>query len=760
MFKPPFLTTCFSFILLARASAITIGFGTGLVGVQDTPSDGNSNQMRQNINITDTVFLDAGTYHATTWDYNAAPDATNGAAQPVFPFLVIVNGPANHTVVAFGETIDTDPGLQTLVPFGGPNDTFTIPAGGATVAAGVQNTNGASVQNSILTDTSFGSTDHANSGNFDEAGGVGNTLDNFGHGNLTRTYAFSIEVEAGEVTDADGDGLPALWENANNLDDNDDGTTGESADGAQDGPNGALGDPDGDSLSNEEELANNTDPQEADSDGDSINDGTEIANGTNPRNADSDDDGLTDAEEVTAGTDPNDPDTDGDGRTDEQEIALGSDPNDPNSPNTIKIGFGANLAGVTDTQSNGSSNEMRQNINITDTVFLDAGTYTALSWEYNAGADLTNGGTQPTFPFLTIVNGPANHTVIAFGDTIDTEPGMQFAVPFGGENNVFTVPEGGATIAAGIQNPSANGVTNSILTDTSFGSTDHANSTNFSEAGSLGATLDSFGFANLSRTYAFAIDVKPGASSNKMQLDVDQVGGDLVISWPSVLGKLYNLRSETDLSNGEPVTWPIYDGNQDIVATPTTNTLTFPLPADSERYFVIEEFDAPPVPVFEDNFENGQGGWATGVDDTNPGDTNWELGSPDAPGPLTAPSGSNCFGTNLTANYQPDADIWLRSPAIDLSLAGEATLNYSEFRDIEETFDSGEIRILNAADNSVLAVVNSGIEGTTMGLWENISTKLPASAMGNLIKIEFRLMTDNIGDFPGWYLDDVSVTIP
>ena len=166
------LTTCFSFALLARVHAITIGFGTGLLGVQDTPSDGNSNQMRQNINITDTVFLEAGTYHATTWDYNAAPDATNGAAQPVFPFLVIVNGPANHTVIAFGETIDTEPGVQTLVPFGGTNDTFTIPAGGATVAAGMQNTSGASVQNSILTDTSFGTTDHANSANFDEAGGT------------------------------------------------------------------------------------------------------------------------------------------------------------------------------------------------------------------------------------------------------------------------------------------------------------------------------------------------------------------------------------------------------------------------------------------------------------------------------------------------------------------------------------------------------------------------------------------------------------
>jgi hypothetical protein len=181
--------------LITAASAVTIGFGPVLTGAQDTQSDGTNNQMRQNINITDTVFLDAGTYRAMTWDYQAAADASNGATQPVFPFLTIVNGPADHTVLAFGATIDTEPGIQNLVPFGGADDTFVVPDGGATVAAGIQNTNADKVQNSILTDTSFGITDHANGGNFDEAGSVGAALTAFGHANLARTYAFSIEVE-------------------------------------------------------------------------------------------------------------------------------------------------------------------------------------------------------------------------------------------------------------------------------------------------------------------------------------------------------------------------------------------------------------------------------------------------------------------------------------------------------------------------------------------------------------------------------------
>jgi hypothetical protein len=197
MTKQTLLPTCLGFALIGSAGAVTVGFGPGLTGVQDTPAgSGAENQMRQNINITNTVFLPEGIYMATTWAYQAAADSlVPGVTQPVFPFLTILNGPANHTVIAFGATIDTDPGIQNLVPFGGSNNIFTIGPGGATIAAGIQNTNALGVQNSILTDLAFGTTDHANSLNVDDAGSVGATLDTFGHANLTRTYAFSIEVE-------------------------------------------------------------------------------------------------------------------------------------------------------------------------------------------------------------------------------------------------------------------------------------------------------------------------------------------------------------------------------------------------------------------------------------------------------------------------------------------------------------------------------------------------------------------------------------
>ncbi|MFT5431478.1 MAG: putative repeat protein (TIGR01451 family), partial [Myxococcota bacterium] len=60
-----------------------------------------------------------------------------------------------------------------------------------------------------------------------------------------------------------------------------------------------------------------------DVDGDGLSNADEAAAGTNPNDADSDDDGLTDGAEVAAGTLPNDCDTDGDGLADGLEAGVG-----------------------------------------------------------------------------------------------------------------------------------------------------------------------------------------------------------------------------------------------------------------------------------------------------------------------------------------------------------------------------------------------------------------------------------------------------
>ncbi len=171
---------------------------------------------------------------------------------------------------------------------------------------------------------------------------------------------------------------------------------------------------------------------------------------------------------------------------------------------------------------------------------------------------------------------------------------------------------------------------------------------------------------------------------------------------------------------------------------------------------MIESFPAPPVAVFADDFENGQGDWTTGSD--GEAGTAWELGEPTA-GPSAAHSPVNCFGTNLNGDYGINAGIWLRSPPIDLANAPDATLRYWQFRDIEAGFDFGTVRILDAANDSEIAVLEEVVDNVSTD-WEEVKKRLPGEALGKVIIIEFHFTSDDIQNFPGWYLDEVTVTVP
>lgn len=75
-----------------------------------------------------------------------------------------------------------------------------------------------------------------------------------------------------------------------------------------------------------------------------------------------------------------------------------------------------------------------------------------------------------------------------------------------------------------------------------------------------------------------------------VQLAVTSSGSNLNFSWPSRAGKTYNLRTSTDLATA-PASWELVPG--DIAATPALNVLSFPRPADTKRFYVIQEWLAP-----------------------------------------------------------------------------------------------------------------------------------------------------------------------
>jgi hypothetical protein len=136
-----------------------------------------------------------------------------------------------------------------------------------------------------------------------------------------------VSVGLQDFVDNDQDGLPSSFEELYGLDDDDDGTIGESSPGAKDGPNGALGDPDEDGVDNLTEFQDGTFPDEEDSDFDFLTDLEEKNLETDPLNEDTDGDGFIDGDEVEVYlTDPLLADTDSGGTSDRTEELLGTDP--------------------------------------------------------------------------------------------------------------------------------------------------------------------------------------------------------------------------------------------------------------------------------------------------------------------------------------------------------------------------------------------------------------------------------------------------
>lgn len=95
-------------------------------------------------------------------------------------------------------------------------------------------------------------------------------------------------------------------------------TPGASPTSAPQPPTAAASDRDGDGLTDDDEAALGTNPDDPDSDGDRLSDGDEVNTfGTNPLSSRTDGDHLNDGDEVDMGLDPLDRDTDGDGISDD-----------------------------------------------------------------------------------------------------------------------------------------------------------------------------------------------------------------------------------------------------------------------------------------------------------------------------------------------------------------------------------------------------------------------------------------------------------
>jgi hypothetical protein len=167
---------------------------------------------------------------------------------------------------------------------------------------------------------------------------------------------------------------------------------------------------------------------------------------------------------------------------------------------------------------------------------------------------------------------------------------------------------------------------------------------------------------------------------------------------------------------------------------------------------------AEPQPaIWSEDFESGAAGW-TVIDNSFGGSpTQWELGTP-SNGPGAPHGGANAYGTDLDADYAQFTDTALRSPLIDLTaVTDQAQLEFWHYLDVETT-DYVQVNILDQFDG-VLVQPAAQQTGSTGG-WKKLSFPLPAAALGQQIKIEFRLVDAdffNTQSLPGWFVDDIAI---
>tara|TARA_B100001057_G_scaffold315531_1_gene315641 strand:- start:4693 stop:6333 length:1641 start_codon:yes stop_codon:yes gene_type:complete len=243
------------------------------------------------------------------------------------------------------------------------------------------------------------------------------------------------------------------------------------------------------------------------------------------------------------------------------------------------------------------------------------------------------------------------------------------------------------------------------------------------------------------------------------QLEINASGNSLEISWESQVGKLYTLRSAADPSTSSSAEWAVFEENADITATPPRNLLVLPLPDDSSRLFVVEEFTAPPEIYFSDDLESGADGWDTLVNDEN-GTTEWILGMPaGSTGPLMGANDSlNAFTTNL-GDYGPGSNISLRSPEIDLSAASTAQLSFEVFRDGDGLADTASVRFLRAGSYEQLGAPVQ-IDMTVLDKdYRLLTTEVTQEALGEAaVIVEWTFQSDDSVDaFSGLTIDNIVI---
>jgi hypothetical protein len=184
------------------------------------------------------------------------------------------------------------------------------------------------------------------------------------------------------------------------------------------------------------------------------------------------------------------------------------------------------------------------------------------------------------------------------------------------------------------------------------------------------------------------------------------------------------------------------------------------------------EIYIPITPLWSDDIESGSGNMETWDDGDG---TLWELGDPSswAHGPAGSYSPSNCWGTNIGANYTSSGEATMTLPYMDLRSYTNALFSFFHWYDINGNWnDGGWVEITTDSGGSWNRIAPIGgypdydstgwpcFAGTSGG-W--ILSEFDLSAhYGTVIQIRFHFYdySSDLQERAGWYIDDILLVLP
>ena len=161
----------------------------------------------------------------------------------------------------------------------------------------------------------------------------------------------------------------------------------------------------------------------------------------------------------------------------------------------------------------------------------------------------------------------------------------------------------------------------------------------------------------------------------------------------------------------------------------------------------------PPVAAFARDFEDDNGGFTT------TGNASWAWGAPTS-GPGAAYSGAKVWATNLNEDYSDYENGALVSPIIDLSAhTGLApVLSWRQWLSTERGYDFAQVEASD--DGGATWVTVYGPVSSDVSLqWSRIDVSLPTAYATGAFRFRFSFISDSSIQGPGWYIDDVAVTM-